>query len=292
MDTLPNAAAAPTRRRVLGAGAGIAAASVGLFAADAATAAPQPTAAPRPTAASRPRPTVVLVHGAWADASSWRPVVGRLLDRGVAVAAVPNPLRSLSGDAASIAAILDAIPGPVVLVGHSYGGAVITNAARGRTDVLTLVYVNAFAPDQDETTLGLAAAQPGSALAVADPTTIFYSVPYPGGGGDVDLYLKPEVFVRAFTNDLPRATGTALAVSQRAVTYGAGSAPSGPPAWSEIPSWYLVGTRDLVIPPAQQRIMAARARARTVEVRAGHLSMLSRPDAVTSLIMAAVRASR
>jgi pimeloyl-ACP methyl ester carboxylesterase len=249
------------------------------------------THAARPAAATKPghaKPTVVLVHGAWADSSSWSGVVRKLQRDGYAVTAPPNPLRGLSSDAAYLAAYLDTIPGPIVLVGHSYGGAVITNAATGDRDVKALVYVNAFVPDQGETVVQLATAQPGSAIG-GDPATVFDTVPIPGASGDVDLYVKQSVFPAAFANDLPIKTAAVLAAVQRPVAFSALVAPSGDPAWRTIPSWYFVGTADNVIPPAQQRIMAARAHARTVEVRASHLPMVSRPGDVTRLILSAAK---
>jgi pimeloyl-ACP methyl ester carboxylesterase len=235
------------------------------------------------------KPTIVLVHGAWADASSWSEVTRRLQKKGYQVLVPPNPLRGLASDAAYIEAFVQQrTSGPVVLVGHSYGGAVITNDAAD-PDVRALVYINAFAPDEGENTLELATALPGSDLA-GDPLTLFDFVAYPGApAGDFDLYIKPAVFRHAFGNDLPVRTADVLGASQRAITFSAGAAPSGPPAWKRLPSWYLVGTADNVIPPAQQRAMAQRAGSQTSEVRAGHLSMLSRPDAVTSVILAAAR---
>jgi pimeloyl-ACP methyl ester carboxylesterase len=239
---------------------------------------------------SSPKPTIVLVHGAWADGSSWHPVTQRLQGQGYTVLVPPNPLRSLAGDAAYIAAFIQQrTTGPVVLVGHSYGGAVITNAGATDPDVKALVYVNGFAPDQGETVLQLANAQPGSELS-GDPATKFDFVVYPGApAGDFDLYVKQSVFPHAFANDLPATTGAVLAASQRPITLSAALEASGPPAWMTIPSWYLVGRADNVIPVAQQRAMAERAGAKTVEVKAGHLSMLSRPGAVTDLITAAAR---
>ena len=199
----------------------------------------------------------------------------------------PNPLRSLSGDAAYLSAFLrDRTSGPVVLVGHSYGGAVITNAGESDPDVKALVYINAFVPDGGEDVLHLASAKPGSDLA-DDPTTVFDFVAYPGGAGDVDLYVKQEVFPHAFADDLPPKSAAVLAASQRPLTFSAAAEPSGSPAWETIPSWYLVGTEDHVIPPAEQRFMAERADSTTVEVKAGHLSMLSRPHEVTDLIRTA-----
>lgn len=168
-----------------------------------------------------------------------------------------------------------------------YGGAVITNAATGNPNVKALVYVDAFVPDRGETAFTLAG--PDSALAV-DPTTVFDFVPYPGAPpGDVDLYLKRSVFLTSFANGVPRADAELLYAAQRPLTLSAGNQPSGPPAWKSIPSWYAVGTQDRIIPPAQQRFMARRANARTIEVRAGHLAMISRPDVVTDLVEHAAR---
>jgi pimeloyl-ACP methyl ester carboxylesterase len=246
-----------------------------------------------PAGAAEPqqqRPTVVLVHGAWADGSSWSSVVRRLQRDGYRVDAPANPLRGLASDAAYLSSYLQTISGPVVLVGHSYGGAVITNAVTGDPDVKALVYINGFAPDQGETVVQLATAQPGSAIG-GDPATVFDAVPIPGApAGDVDLYVKKAVFPNAFANDLPRETGRVLAAVQRPIAFSALVAPSGAPAWKTIRSWYLVGTDDNVIPPAEQRFMARRANAKTVEIRASHLSPVSRPAAVTRLIRRAAEA--
>jgi pimeloyl-ACP methyl ester carboxylesterase len=242
-----------------------------------------------PAKAGEAKPTIVLVHGAWADSSSWSDVVRRLQRDGFTVRVPPNPLRGLATDAATVSSFVNTIQGPVVLVGHSYGGAVITNAATSTPNVKALVFINAFAPDQGETLLHLVAAQPGSALG-GDPTQVFDFVPYPGAPqGDVDLYVKADVFAGAFANDLPVKTGAVLAATQRPLAFSAAGAPSGAPAWKTIPSWYLVGTADNVISPAEQRFMAARANAHTVEVKASHLSMISRPTAVTKLILQAAR---
>jgi pimeloyl-ACP methyl ester carboxylesterase len=241
----------------------------------------------------RAKPTVVLVHGAWADSSSWSQVVSRLQSDGYTVEVPPNPLRGLAGDAAYLSAYLQTIVGPIVLVGHSYGGAVITNAATGNVNVKALVFVNAFIPDQGETVVQLASAQPGSALAVADPTAVFRLVPYPGSApGDFDAYIWPAVYVDAFANDVPQHTAAVLAATQRPVTLSALSTPSGPPAWRSIPTWALVGTRDRVLPPAEQIIMANRARAHIVKANASHLSLISRSRDVADLIMDAAQATR
>ena len=230
------------------------------------------------------KPAVVLVHGAWADSSSWSAVVRRLQHDGYTVHVPANPLRGLTSDSAALASYLNTISGPVVLVGHSYGGAVITNAATGDSDVKALVYIDAFVPDEGETVVQLATAEPGSAIG-GDPATVFDAVPIPGAGGDVDLYVKKGVFPDAFANDLPRKTAAVLAAVQRPAALSALVTPSGVAAWKTIPSWYFVGTRDRVLPPAEQRFMAERADARTVEVRASHLPMISRPSAVTRLVL-------
>jgi pimeloyl-ACP methyl ester carboxylesterase len=252
--------------------------------------------ATRPTAAAAhrgdPRPTIVLVHGAWADSSSWAGVVRRLQHRGYSVDVPPDPLRGLQNDADYLRAYLGTVSGPVVLVGHSYGGAVITNAATGNANIKALVYIDAFLPDEGESVVQLATARPGSAIG-GDPTHVFDFAPYPGApAGDVDLYIKRTLFAHAFANDLPPRTAAVLAATQRPVTGSAVGAPSGPPAWKTIPSWYLLGTADNVIPPAQQRFMANRAHAQIVEVNASHLPMISRPRRVTRLIVAAARSGR
>jgi pimeloyl-ACP methyl ester carboxylesterase len=233
------------------------------------------------------KPTIVLVHGAWADASSWSSVIGELQHDSYTVVAPPNPLRGLAPDSAYLADFLKGIAGPVVLVGHSYGGAVITNAATGNAEVKALVYIDAFIPKQGQTVLELASAQPGSALG-GSPQEVFDFVPFPGAPeGDADLYVKPSLFPSAFANGLPRETGAELAATQRPIAANALQEPSGPPAWASIPSWALIGTEDHVIPPAEQRVMAHEAHAKTTEVEAPHLSMLARPNAVAAVIESA-----
>ena len=235
-----------------------------------------------------PKTTIVLVHGAWADASSFAPVTDRLLRDGYPVLAVPNPLRGVASDAAYLEAILKyRTSGPVVLVGHSYGGAVITNAALSDPDVKVLVYLNAFVPAAGESLLALL-----SRGGPVDPS-IFDAVPYPGAvGGDVDLYFKTAVFPTAFANGLPDRVGARLAVSQRPIAQHALLEESGEPAWATLPSWYVLGTEDHVIPPALQEFMANRAGSKVTEVEAGHLSMLSEPRAVERVIRAAARTAR
>jgi pimeloyl-ACP methyl ester carboxylesterase len=244
------------------------------------------SASPASSYSPTPKPTIVMVHGAWADASSWAKVTSSLQQDGYTVLAPPNPLRGLSSDAAYLAAFLQQrTTGPVVLVGHSYGGAVITNAALSDPDVNALVYVNAFAPDRSETILGL---QGGG----GDPNTLFDFVQYPGAPpGDVDLYIKTSAFPQAFANDLPATTAAQLAVAQRPITLSALLEPSGEPAWKTLPSWYLLGTKDNILPASLQLFMAQRAHSHITEVRASHLSMLSKPDTVEDLIIAAARST-
>jgi|SRR5262245_4605402 len=235
------------------------------------------------------RPTIVLVHGAWADGSSWNEVTRRLQSAGYTVEVPPNPLRSLSGDSASLASFLSTISGPIVLVGHSYGGAVITNAATGNANVKALVYIDAYIPDKDQTIVGLTG--DGSCFAVKDLTTVFDFVPIPGAPSeDVDAYVKPAVFPGCFANGLPADEGELLAASQRPLATAALNEPSGPPAWKDIPSWALVGLDDHIIPPAGQLAMANNANAHVAEIHAPHLSMLSDPQAVERVILAAANA--
>lgn len=232
------------------------------------------------TSVENPRPTVVLVHGAFADASSWNGVTHRLQARGYSVVAPANPLRSLQGDAAYLASILAIIQGPVVLVGHSYGGMVMTNAAVGAPNVKALVYVAALGPDVGDTMGGLVLMNPGSQVG----TDTLVLRPYPVG---VDAYIAPGAFHEVFCADLPDATAAFMAASQRPLDAGTLVEPSGPPAWRTIPSWFVVARQDRVIPPATERFMARRMGATTVEVDSSHVPMISNPDAVTTLILEA-----
>ena len=242
--------------------------------------------AARSGTASGPKPSIVLIHGAWADGSSWSRVIGILQQQGYTVYVPANPLRGLLSDAAYIASFLQSISGPIILVGHSYGGAVITNAATGNPNVKALVYIDAFAPDQGESLASLSSVPPppgqSPSCLSGDPTTVFNFVPLTGG--DVDLYVKPNLFPSCFANDLSPKEGALLASTQRAFALGALPQQSGVPAWKTIPSFYLVGTIDNVIPPFAQLFMAQRAHSTIVQVRAGHLSMISHPEAVTDLI--------
>ncbi len=237
----------------------------------------------------------MLEHGAWADASSWAGEIQRLQADGYTVYAPPNPLRGLANDSATLADFLSTISGPIVLVGHSYGGMVITNAATGNPNVKALVYVDAFIPAQGETAFGLTAAQPGSCVGSANA---FTAAPYPGAAaGDFDTYLKagPDApypgFASCFANGLPADQAAVLAATQRPIAFSAGSELSGLPAWQTIPSWSLIGTADHVIPKAEQLFMSQRAHAHITKIDAGHLSLISNPDAVTRVILAAARAA-
>jgi pimeloyl-ACP methyl ester carboxylesterase len=236
-----------------------------------------------------PRPTIVLVHGDWADGSSWTSVIERLQDRGFTVVAPPNPLRGPAADAAYLASYLRTISGPIVLVAHSYGGFVATNAATGNTNVKALVYIDAFIPDEGETLGGLTA---GSGSCVDD--SAFNAVPFDGG---VDLYLRWEAnppypgFTECFANGVGPKTAAVLAAVQRPAALAQYGEPSGPPAWKTIPSWSLIGTLDNVIPLGLQEEMSSRAGARISRVRAGHLSLVTRPGDVTKVILSAIDAA-
>jgi pimeloyl-ACP methyl ester carboxylesterase len=231
------------------------------------------------------KPTVVLVHGAWADASSWSQVTERLQKDGYRVLAPANPLRSLDGDAAYLKSILAQEQGPFVVVGHSYGGAVITNAAASNPAVDALVYVDAFVPDSGETILQLAGV---NSLV---PSSIQFKGYPPFGPTDVDIYIKPENFRETVAGDLSKKDAAVLAVTQRPLSLAAASGATTATAWKTIPSWYLLGTEDRTITPAAQRFMAERAGATIEEVKASHLSLISRPEKVSELIEEAAAAS-
>ncbi|WP_326557381.1 alpha/beta fold hydrolase [Micromonospora sp. NBC_01796] len=235
-----------------------------------------------------PQPTIVLVHGAWADASSWNAVASALRGLDFAVLTPPNPLRGLPYDAAYISSFLaQRTSGPVVLVGHSYGGFVITNAATGGGDVRALVYVDAFIPDEGESVFQILGGS-GSALAVPDPSTVFDVAGYPGAPqGDAEAFLKPETVHHSFAQDLPEADRWLIAEGQRPITLSANAASSGAPAWRTLPSWVVVGTEDRVIPPDTQRRMAERAGATITEVAGSHVSMISHPKVTLDAIVAA-----
>ena len=226
------------------------------------------------------KPSIVLVHGAWADASCWNGVIAQLQAEGYTVYAPPNPLRSLASDGASIAAFVKSLSGPVILAGHSYGGSVIS-VASGIASVRALVYIDAFVPDAGESAASLLAPYP------APPPDFF--VPVPLAGGDVDLYLAAKYYGAVFASDVPAATSALLAVTQRPLTSGAlGEKAPASLGWKTIPSWYVVGDADLVIPPALQLMMAERAKANVSHVNGSHPSMIQHPEATVAAVMAAV----
>jgi len=235
------------------------------------------------------KPVIVLEHGAWADASSWNSVISRLQRRGFTVYAPPNPLRGLPQDSDYLHQFLTQNPAlqgrPVILVAHSYGGAVITGAAVGDPEVRALVYVDAFIPDEGDTVASLIS---GSCVA-GNPADIFYIVPIPVTPGDLDLYLKPSVVPGCFANGLPASRAAVIAATQRPLAASALGATFGPPAWKTIPSWAVIGTADHVIPAANQTFMAQRAGTRITVVKAGHLSLISKAQVVTRVILQAGR---
>jgi pimeloyl-ACP methyl ester carboxylesterase len=242
----------------------------------------------RAATTSGPKPTIVLEHGAWANTASWYAVIRRLQADGYTVYAPPNPLQGLSYDSAYLADFLHSISGPIVLVGHSYGGAVITNAATGDSQVKALVYVDAFAPAQGQTLAQLLAAYPGS-CAVPSNLTV---VPFPGApAGDGDAYITQSAFPSCMANGLPAREAQALAADQAPIALNALTEPTGVPAWETIPSWAVVGTIDHAIPLALQLAMDENAHAHITEVKAPHLSMISDPGVVTSVILQAVHAT-
>ncbi|WP_353641781.1 alpha/beta hydrolase [Mesorhizobium sp. WSM2239] len=231
------------------------------------------------------KPTIVLVHGAFAESASWNGVIAELNKDGYRTIAAANPFRSVSGDAAAFSAIVGSLPGPVVLVGHSYGGPVITEAANGKNNVKALVYVAGFAPDTGESSLTLAGKFPGSTLGDA-------LLPVARADGVRDLYIQPEKFHEQFAADVSVAQASLMAATQRPVTDAALAEPSGAASWKTIPSYAIYGSADRNIPPAVMKFMAERAHAvKTVVVEgASHALMVSHPDKVASLIEDAAKA--
>ena len=238
---------------------------------------------------SSPKPTVVLVHGAFADSSGWNEEIRQLQKDGYEVFAPANPLRGIALDAAYLRSVLATVPGPIVLVGHSYGGAVITNAASGNPNVKALVYIAAFAPDEGET---LAEAYAGSrdSLLTLDALDI-RPYPLPGGGTGLDGYIKTDRFNEIFAADLPTRVTDVLAAAQRPLEAAVLEEETHNPAWKTIPSWFLLPLNDRVIGTDVERAMAERAGSRIVEVRASHAVLISKPANVTQLIEKAARAT-
>jgi pimeloyl-ACP methyl ester carboxylesterase len=239
----------------------------------------------RTDATNGSQPTIVLVHGAWADATGFDRVIRALHERGFTAIGAANPLRHLTDDAAYVADFLRSISGPIVLVGHSYGGAVITNAATGNEQVKALVFLNGWMPDEGESVQQLFESSEGSLL-----PPFIRPVPFknPDGSDGVDLYIGAEGFHEGFAGDVDPETAAVMAAAQRPWGGAAGATPSGPPAWRSIPSWYLLGTEDKAIPPATQRFMAERANSRIEEVAASHVSYVSQPEVATRMILTAI----
>jgi pimeloyl-ACP methyl ester carboxylesterase len=227
--------------------------------------------------------TIVLVHGAFAESASWDRVIDPLVAEGHRVVAAANPLRGLATDAEAVSDVVRGIEGPVVLVAHSYGGAVISNVDAGAGEIAGLVYVNGFAPEPGENCFQLAAMFPGSMLGEETVRPVTRS------DGTTDLYIAPESFHDVFCQDLPEAQAARMAATQRPATQEALVAPSGDhPLWKDVPSWFLIGEEDRIIPPDLQRHMALRARSqRTVAVEHASHAILARPDATVHVILEA-----
>lgn len=251
---------------------------------------------------AEPKPTLVLVHGAFAESASWDFVIERcqaehhqfeaglrpslLGGHSLPVVTAANPLRSIADDAAYVRDVIERVGGPVVLVGHSYGGFVITQAAAGNESVVGLVYVNGFAPEQGESAFGLSAKFPGGS-----PDAF---AAYPLSTGGIEFAIKADHFHKAFAADVPARRAAVMGATQRPATEAAltGGLPTDQPAWKTIPSWFVFGELDLIIPAALHRFMADRAGSRgTLEIPgASHALMVSNPDAVAATILAAVDA--
>jgi pimeloyl-ACP methyl ester carboxylesterase len=234
-------------------------------------------------------PTVVLVHGAFADSSSWTGVIERLRAKGIKVTAPANPLRGIDADSAYTASVFDQTPGPVLAVGHSYGGAVISNAATLAKNVVGLVFVAAFAPEEGETLGEAAAASKDSILGTAQ---VGREYPTADGGTATELYIDPAKARAAFAADLSEEQAALIATIQRPVAEFAFSEPNGPPAWKHLPSWAVVATGDKAAGTDVVRSMAERAGAKITEVEGSHVIMISQPEAVAEVILEAVAAVR
>jgi pimeloyl-ACP methyl ester carboxylesterase len=235
-----------------------------------------------------PKPTIVLVHGAWDNSSGWDAVITKLVQDGYPLIAPADPLRDLASDSAYISSVLDTITGPIILVGHSYGGAVITNAAVDHANVKALVYIAGWALDQGDSIAQLLTKYPGSLIGPA--TTIGRPYPLPNGGQGTDLYLTREGVATAFAADVSPQVQDQIFATQRPFSEDALNSKSGVPAWKTIPAWYLVTSEDKAIPPATQLFMAERAGSHISEVKSSHVAMYSHPDSVVDIILKAANA--
>ncbi|MEV7080950.1 alpha/beta hydrolase [Streptomyces sp. NPDC093516] len=241
-----------------------------------------------PTTAKHARPTIVLEHGAFADGSSWNGVISRLKADGYPVVAAANPLRGPASDAAALRTVLDHVKGPKIVVGHSYGGNVISEAATNDPDVKALVYVAAFLPAPGESALELTNKYPGSTLpGTLDPVTYKQS----DGSTATDLYIQQDKFRHQFAADVPAKVAALMAAEQRPIAQAALEEKATTAAWKTKPSWDIITTQDLNIPPAVQRFMAKRAHAHTTEVAASHSVAVSHPRLVADVIERAARAT-
>jgi pimeloyl-ACP methyl ester carboxylesterase len=247
------------------------------------------TATAEPAQRTDAKPTIVLVHGAFADGSSWNRVIERLQHQGFSVIAPAVPLRGLAADSAYLASVVNQLDGPVLLVGHSYAGALITNAASDAAHVVGLVFVAAFAPDTDERLGDVAATSKDSLLGTAQVEREYPTGP--GGETAPEFLVDPARFREVFAADLPAEQAAVLAATQRPVAAAAFSDVSGPPAWKSLPSWAVVATGDKAAGSDVVRSMAQRAGAEIVEVDASHVVMVSQPQAVTELILKALHAA-
>ncbi|MCD4525953.1 alpha/beta fold hydrolase [Nocardioides sp. cx-173] len=236
--------------------------------------------APQPIAVGKP--TVVLVHGAFAESASWNGVIADLDRLGYPTIAVANPLRGLDEDAAYLRSLLDSIGGSIVLAGHSYGGSVMSEAADGHPDVKALIYVASFQLEAGESTGGLAAKFPGGELGLALKSVV-YGTPDAAGTGR-DLYIQPEKFQEVFAADVPADVARLMAAAQRPIEATALEDVATKVAWRTIPSWALITTQDLAVPAEAQRFMSERAGSTVVEVDASHAVTVSKPDVVAELI--------
>ena len=246
------------------------------------------TATAEPAQRTDAKPTIVLVHGAFADGSSWNRVIERLQHQRYSVIAPAVPLRGLAADSAYLASVVNQLDGPVLLVGHSYAGALITNAASDAANVVGLVFVAAFAPDTDERLGDVAATSKDSLLGTAQVQRAYPMGP--GGETAPEFLVDPVRFREVFAADLPAEQAAVLAATQRPVAAAAFSDVSGPPAWKTLPSWAVVATADKAAGSDLVRSMAQRAGAEIVEVDASHVVMVSQPQAVTELILKALHA--
>ena len=239
------------------------------------------------------KPTIVLVHGAWADGSSWDGVTRILQDDGYTVDVAPNPLRGLTYDTAYLQDYLASISGPIVLVGHSYGGAVITDAATGNANVKALVYDDAYLPALGENITTLSTAQSALAPAVSNAASVFKLVQYPDppATGVVDTYLLPSVVAADFAPDVSPAEQARLTATQSPTSLAALMQPSTQPAWKTIPSWDVIGRQDKIIPEAAQLMMAHRAGSHITEINSSHVSLISHPGEVAAVILKAADAT-